>query len=126
MHHLSKVRKTVNRKVEPLSDCQTKDGCEKIVAAASYSTNERIKSLVSGGVDLIAKEAQYHKSGRCEFFKEVEGRPLQTAQATNRQLHADTFSTIAAFIDTEVIVNRRAMPVSSLFDLYKGEYLANG
>ena len=121
-----KVRKTVNKKVEPLSDCQTKDGCEKIVAAAPYSTNERIKSLVSGGIDLIAKEAQYHKSCRREFFKEVEGPPLQAAQATNRQLHADTFSTIAAFIETEVIVNRQEMFVSSLFDLYKAEYLANG
>lgn len=55
-------QKTVNRKVEPLSDCRTKDGCDAIVEAAPRSSNERLKALLTGGVDLIAKEAQYHKS----------------------------------------------------------------
>ena len=118
-----KVRKTINQKPETLSDCLTTDGCDKILAAASRSTNERIKALVSGGIDLIAKEAQYHKSCRRVFFKEAEGlQQMQAAQATNRQLHADTFITIAGFIETEVIENGQAMLVSSLFEMYKAEY----
>ncbi len=71
------VRKTINRKVEPLSDCLTKDGCESIYAAASKCNNERIKALANSAVDLIAKEAQYHKSCRRQFFKQVEGATLE-------------------------------------------------
>ena len=63
------VRKTINRKVEPLSDCLTKDGCKSIYAAAPRSNNERIKALANSEVDLIAKEAQYHKSCRRQFFQ---------------------------------------------------------
>ena len=122
-----KARKTSNQKAEILSDCLTKDGCDKILAAATQSTNERMKALVSGGIDLIAKEVQYHKSCRRDFFKDVEGpRQMQAAQATNRQLHADTFNTVAAFIETWVIKNGQAMLVSSLFEVYKAEYIGNG
>lgn len=45
--------KTINRKVEPLSDCLTKDGCDSIYAAAPRSGNERVKALVRSGMDLI-------------------------------------------------------------------------
>ena len=62
-------RKTIKNKVEPLSQSLTKDGCDAITEAAPRSSNERLKVLVASRVDLIAKETQYHKSCRREFFK---------------------------------------------------------
>ena len=114
-------------KEERLSDCLTKDGCEKIVAAAPISTNERIKALVSGGIDLIAKEAQYHKSCRRDFFKEMDSQGIsKPSETSNRKVHSETFNTTAELIQNEIISKRHATFVSSLYDLYKAEYLGNG
>lgn len=111
---------------QKLSDCLTLDSFQKIMAAAPHSTNDRVKGLV--GMDLIGKRAQYHKSCYRCYFKEVE--KLQSVQipkeATTRQLHADTFSAVASFIESEVIDNVRTMLVSSLFEMYKSEFVANG
>uniref|UniRef100_UPI00358ECE32 uncharacterized protein isoform X3 n=1 Tax=Myxine glutinosa TaxID=7769 RepID=UPI00358ECE32 len=120
------LRKTINRKVEPLSDCLTKDGCNSIFAAAPRSSNERVKALVHSDVDLIAKEAQYHKSCRREFFKEVEGAVPKNEDVSNRRLHSTTFGTISALIEMEVIGNRKAMLSTSILELYKSEFLSAG
>ena len=64
-------RKTIKNKVEPLSQCLTKNGCDATIEAAPRSRNERLKVLVASGVNLITKEAQYHKSCHRKFFKEV-------------------------------------------------------
>jgi len=120
-------RKTVNRKVEPLSECLTVDGCASIVSAASRSSNDRIKDLVRSGIDLIAKEAKYHKSCRREFFKEVGGTHSKNEDdVSNRQLHITTFGTISALIEKEMIEERKAMFATVLLDLYKAEYLSGG
>ena len=96
--------KTINRKVEPLSDWLTTDGCDHaIITAAPRSSNQRLKALVTSGVDLIAKEAQYHRSCRSEFFKEFEA-VTKAADMSNRSLHATTFGTISDLIEIEVIV----------------------
>ena len=119
------VRKTINRKVERLSDCLTKDGCDAIVAAAPRSSNERIKSLVLSGVDLIAKEAQYHKSCRREFFREFDNQPEST-ETSNKQLHKATFEALSQLIEEYVIGDGRSMLATSLMELYKREYLNSG
>ena len=120
------LRKTINQKVEPLTECLTKDGCDAIFAAAPRSSNERVKALVRSGIDMIAKEAQYHKSCSREYFKEAEGAVPKNADVSNRQLHFKTFNTISALIETEVIGNRRAMLATSILELYKAEYLSAG
>jgi hypothetical protein len=120
------VRKTINRKVEPLSDCLTKGGCESIYAAAAKGNNERIKALANNAVDLIAKEAQYHKSCRRQFFKQVEGATLERKEVSNRQMHSTTFDTISALIEADVIGKNKAMLSTSLFDLYKSEFVNAG
>lgn len=120
------VRKTVNKKVEPLSDCLTRDGCESICAAAPKSSNERVKALVRTGVDLIAKEAQYHKSCRREFFREVESRTRKNEDNTQRQLHLTTFEAISTLIEDDIIRNRKAMLCTSVLELYKSQYVSAG
>lgn len=120
------VRKTVKRKVETLSDCLTKDGCDAIFQAAPRSKNDRIKALVAEGVDLIAKEAQYHKSCRRDYFKEAGVVDNANANITSRRLHSQSFNTISDLIQKEVIDNNKAMLVNSLFELYRCEYLSFG
>jgi hypothetical protein len=120
------VRKTINRKVEPLSDCLTKDGCKSIYAAAPRSNNERIKALANSEVDLIAKEAQYHKSCRRQFFKQVEGATLKNKDVSTRQLHSTTFDALSALIEKDVIGNNKAMLSTSILELYKSEFISAG
>ena len=121
------VRKTINRKVEPLSDCLTKDGCKSIYAAAPrLSNNERIKALANREVDLIAKEAQYHKSCRRQFFKQVEGATLKNKDVSTRQLHSTTFDALSALIEKDVIGNNKAMLSTSILELYKSEFISAG
>ena len=52
-------RKKRNGKEEPRMKVATADGCETLSRRVKYSKNERIKSLIRSGVDLIAKEAEY-------------------------------------------------------------------
>lgn len=122
----SVVRKTVHRKVEPLSHCLTRDGYNSIAVAAARSSNERIKALIDSGVDLIAKQAQYHKSCRKEFFKEVEGTSSKNEQVSKNKMHAMTFEIVSDFIEKEIIGNRKAMLVTVILELYKSEFLSEG
>ncbi|KAJ8031889.1 hypothetical protein HOLleu_25241 [Holothuria leucospilota] len=118
-------RKTIKRKVEPLSDCLTKDGCDAIITAAPRSSNERVKALVANGIDLLAKEAQYHKSCRRDFFKEIEVAP-KTADMSSRRLHATTFEAISGLIEIDIIGNGKAMLSTSILELHRTEFLSLG
>ena len=119
-------RKTIKRKVEPLSDCLTRDGCASIFVAAPRSSNESVKALIHSGVDLIAKEAQYHKSCRRVFFKEVEGAVSKNEDVSSRRLHSTTFGIISALIEMDIIGNHKAMLSNSIHELYKCEFLNAG
>ncbi len=120
-------RRSVNGNRESLSDCLTSDGTNTIFEAAEKSSNDRIKSLARGQVDLIASEAQYHKSCRRAFFKEVQNADRKRSdESSSRQLHTSTFRTISAFIETEVICNRQSILLASPYDLYRVEYLNGG
>ena len=122
-----KVRKKWNGVDEKLSECLTADGRDAIFAAAPRSNNEQVKSVVRGEVDIIAKEAQYHKSCRRLFFKEADQSVEQSATPrTDRKLHAETFETMRRLIETEVIGNCRAMLASTLIELYRAEYIGCG
>ena len=84
-----------------------------------------MKVLVASGVDLIAKEAQYHKSCRREFFKEV-GSVSKTESLSSRRLHTIVFRTIADLIESKVIINGKAMFSTSIFEFYNAEFLSAG
>ena len=103
------VHKTINRKVEPLSDCLSKDGRDSIYANAHRSSNERVKALVHSRVDLIAKEAQYHKSCRRDLFKQVVGTIQKKEDVSNRQLHSAAFGAISVIIERDIFENSKAM-----------------
>ena len=119
-------RKTLNRAIEPLSDCLTKEGCEAILSAATQSNNKRINALANSGVDLIAKEAQYHKSCRREFFKEVESVTKAANNPSLRSVHSTTFDAISDLINVEIIGKDKAMFSTSIMELYRNEFLCAG
>lgn len=78
-----KSRKKRNGKEEPRLKVSTVAGCESLCQRVNNSKNERIKSLIRSGVDLIAKEAEYHKDPMVHFPLDVPRRitidPLLTS-----------------------------------------------
>ncbi|CAL4180454.1 unnamed protein product, partial [Meganyctiphanes norvegica] len=101
-------RKTIKRKVEHLSDCNTLDGNEAIIAAAPRSKNERLKAIVCPGIDLRAKEAQYHKSCHRKFFRDLTA-VRKTSDSSNRSIHATTFEEISVIIELQIIEKGKSM-----------------
>ena len=61
-----KLRKRKSQKNEPLTMCLAMDGCKSIIRAAS---DARILGL---GEDLIAKEAKYRNTCRCDYVGQDE------------------------------------------------------
>lgn len=59
-----KARKKKKGKEESLFAIATKEGCDTLVQRAHLSKNNHFRSLILGGVDLIAKEGEYHGSCR--------------------------------------------------------------
>ena len=124
-----KSRKKTHGKEEPRLKIATLSGCQNLCQRAQHSKNDRIKSLVRSGVDLIAKEAEYHKSCRISFDKETniiatEGSKPQTS--TFHYYHKCAFKSLSGYIEIEVIQNLRSLLVSNLLELYKAEYTGNG
>lgn len=109
-----------------MSHCRTLDGYNIIFATAARSSNERIKALIDSGVDFIGKQAQFHKSCRREFFKEVEGTFSKNEKVSKEKVHSMTFEIVSDFIEKEIIGNRKAMLFTVILELYKFEFLRVG
>ena len=60
-------RKKLKGREEQLYKISTLEGSRSLKNQVPFSGNERIKSLMRSGVDLIAKEAEYHKTCRVQF-----------------------------------------------------------
>ena len=88
-----KARKKKKRKEESLFAIATKEGCDTLVEHANLSKNSPFKSLILGGVDFIAKEAEYHGSCRVQFMHETEKHDHNTA--TPLALHKTAFASCA-------------------------------
>lgn len=119
-----KARKKKKGKEESLFAIATKEGCDTLVQRAPLSQNSHFKSLILGGVDLIAKEAEYHGSCRVQFMHETEKHDHNTA--TPVALHKNAFASLCSFVRMEVIHNGKVFLMSSLLELYKSEYSGNG
>ena len=99
----------------------TKDGNDSIVRAAKHQGDGKIIGL---GEDLIAKEAKYHKSCRREYVRQAE--MVNEKETSNRQKHTEAFQMLSTFLEHEVIQRRNPMWASTIFDLYKEEFLGLG
>lgn len=101
--------------MEPEEKCETSeeqylgksahgtDGCESLRQWVKYSKNERIKSLIRSGVDLIAKEAEYHKTCRSQFLKETGDEDKPTEGSSSQSYHKRAFAPLLSYIQTEVV-----------------------
>ena len=123
-----KSRKKRNGKEEPRPKVSTVAGCESLGQRAINSKNERIKSLIRSGVDLIAKEAEYHKSCRVLFLRETdldnEEKPREVS--SSQSYHNSAFASLVSFIENEVLRKNRSVFVSDLLAMYKEEYTGVG
>ena len=114
-------------KEETLSACMTLDGSRAIIEIAKARNDERILSLLSTGIDLIAKECKYHRSCRQGYFNSINNRKvIINPDQSSRKCHANTFEIIAKHIEKEIFVSKRSVLMSTIFDLYAAEYVSNG
>ena len=65
-------RKKFRCKKETFLKISTVAGCESLRERSLRSGNEGLETLMRCGVDLIAKEAEYHRSCRVQFDEETE------------------------------------------------------
>ena len=105
---------------EVTENCLTIDGCKAIICAAEKKCDTRILGL---GEDLIAKEAKYHNTCRRNYVRQDEDEEEQTS---NRKKHSEAFQTLLNFLDSELIKKKKPMLATSIFSLYKEEFLALG
>ena len=122
----SKSRKKKNGKDEPRLKVATIAGCESLYHRAKFSKNEHIKSLVRSGVDLIAKEAEYHKSCRVQFLKDTDKQETPMETTSSQSCHKMVFASLLSFIQDEVFAKHRTIFVSDLLAMYKEEYASIG
>ncbi|CAB4021739.1 Hypothetical predicted protein, partial [Paramuricea clavata] len=122
----SKSRRKKNGKDEPRLKVATIAGCESLYHRAKFSKNEHIKSLVRSGVDLIAKEAEYHKSCRVQFLKDTDKQDKPMETTSSQSCHKMAFASLLSFIQDEVLAKHRTIFVSDLLAMYKEEYASIG
>ena len=84
--------------------------------------------MIQSGVDLIAKEAEYHRSCRAKFLVETAsgGSPCASEKRTPQSFHSDSFSWLCNYIRSAVIENQQSVLVSALLDMYKLQYTSIG
>ena len=97
-------------------------GCQSLRERVEFSKNERIKSLVMSGVDLIAKEAEYHKSCRQAFLKETDKQDESPENPSSKSCHKTAFAFLLPFVQEEVLTKQRSILVSDLHGIYKEEF----
>ena len=91
---------------------------------AHLSEISYFKSLILGGVYLIAEEGEYHGSCRVQFMHETERHDHKVA--TPYDLHRKVFLSLCTFVQTEVVRNGKVLLMPSLLEHYKAEYSGNG
>lgn len=101
-------------------------GCQSLRQRVEFSKNERIKSLVRSGVDLVAKEAEYHKSCRQTFLKETGKQDETVEKASSKSCHKTVFASLLSFVQDEVLKKQRSILVSDLLGMYKEEFSSIG
>lgn len=121
-----KSRKKRKGKEEPRLKVATVDGCQSLYQRVKSSKNERIKSLLRSGIDLIAKEAEYHKSCRVQFMLEADAQDRPSEGSSSHSCHKKAFSSLLSYIQNEVIIKQRSVLISDLLDMYKVEYTSVG
>ena len=121
-----KSRKKKNRKEEPRCSVAVLSSCDLLKERAINSKNERLKSLMRSGVDLIAKEAEYHKSCRVQFLLETENKDKAPDGGSSHFHHKIAFASLVSYIQNEVIANEKSMLISDLLSNYKEEYISAG
>ena len=94
--------------------------------ASNIPKNYSLKGLVPSGVDLRAKEAEYHKSCRVEFLRETDCQEKTAALNVPRIFHKKAFESIKYYIANEVVLKETPLLITLLLTLYTEEYVTAG
>ena len=121
-------RKKLKGREEQLYKISTLEGSRSLKTQAPFSGNERIKSLMRSGVDLIAKEAEYHKTCRVQFDNETKQALASTNEMpTLRQCHQLAFITLKNFVEEQTTTDSLPLLILNLYhQIYQDEFVNNG
>ena len=103
-------------------------GVQSLRQRAEFTTNEHLKGVVRPGTDLIAREAEYHKSCRIEFNNASTPKLAKHTEQNYgpSHFHKKTFEILCSYIETEVIHKQRSVLVTYLLEIYKEAYTNHG
>ena len=76
------------------------------------------------GEDLVKRGASYHNLCRRKYIKDPEDGDVKLDH--NRHTHAKAFPKLEIFIDDSVICSNKPIKATSLYNIYKEEYLSLG
>ena len=121
-----KAWKQINKIDEKRQKVSTTNGWKTIIKRAKFSNNERVKTLVRSGVQLIAKEGECHSSCRLLFNRETAHYVNHDKKEKSCSFyHKRAFSSVLSYIKSEVIECQRSVLISDLLHMYKEEYCQN-
>ena len=126
MHFLRIESKEQKGREEKPYKISTAECCQTLKRQAPFSNNERIKTLVRSDEDLIAKEAEYHKTCRVQFNNETKQAATHCETPSVRKCHQLAFSSLKSFMEEQVKTYSRSLLVSNLYHIYLDEFLNSG
>lgn len=111
----------------------TRNSAAAIIDAAKNQDSDISHKILAIG-DLLAKEAKCHDSCKREFIKPrttvaqpaPEGGDASLEATATRQNHSKAFEELSQFLKKEIVHNHKPFMVSTIFNLYRAQYLAVG
>ena len=110
-----------------------RNSAASIVEAAKQQDNEISHKILAIPGDLLAKEAKCHDSCKWEFIRAgtaMASSSTKDGDASETSIirikHAKAFEELSTFLKDEIVQKCRPLMVSTIFNLYREEYLGVG
>lgn len=104
-----------------------------IIDAAKHQDNDNSRKILAIPGDLLAKEVKCHDSCKREFIRAgtTVARPSTKSEGASeisaiRTKHTKAFGELSLFLKEEIVQKRRPLMASTIFNLYREEYLGVG
>ena len=112
-------RRTMNRKIENIGRCKTREAEHSVKEAATILQDTDLLAKI-GEVDFIAKEVKYHHTCRKQYLNRAQRstKPV-TEYGKSREIHASAFVTLADYVKENIVGKGRAERMTSIYTRYK-------
>lgn len=111
----------------------SKNSASAIVDAAKHQDNDTSRKILAIPGDLLAKEVKCHDSCKREFIRAgtTMAQPSTKDEGASetsaiRIRHTKAFEELSLFLKEEIIQKHRPLMASTIFNLYREEYLGVG